>query len=196
MNRGEEQAESVTFVRSTIENFEKTRNCFLWYTPQQLGLLICSAHLFYGAVCFAGMFILWRCLLRLSGRPTAHNNHHFSPYGKNLFLFLSLFFFCCFFAWIYPPRALEAALLPHGPPVMFICSSTSLWFLWSLFLLRICLCLAGPRTFKMMKGGSAKCPGRRSFIRYDVFMVIVPIRYQLAAAGRRQARRIWTRVTS
>ena len=75
--------------------------------------------------------------------------------------FLSIFFFFFFFfCQNLSPRALEAALLPHGPPVMFICSSTSLWFLWSLFLLRICLCLAGPRTFKMMKAGGGGGGGR------------------------------------
>ena len=121
--------------------------------------------MFYGAVCFAGMFILWRCLLRLSGRPTAHNKRHFSPYWKKKQPFSLSFshFFFFFFCQNLSPRALEAALLPHGPPVMFICSSTSLWFLWSLFLLRICLCLAGPRTFKMMKGGGRKMSGKAIF---------------------------------
>lgn len=124
--------------------------------PWAIKSVICTAHLFYGDICFVDMFILWCCLLQLSGRPTAHNKHYFSPRGKTFFYF-SLFFLN------KSPRALKAALLPLGLSAVFICSSTSLWFLWSLFLLRICLCPTGPRAFKMMKG-SAKCLGRRSFI--------------------------------
>lgn len=119
-------------------------------------LAICIAHLFYGIVCFADMFILWCCLLQLSGRPTAHNKHHFSlnTWPKP---FLSL----CVFN-VNPPGCSD--LLCFSLPVMFISSSTSLWFLWSLFLRRICLCATGPALLKWWRGVQSVWEGDVSFV--------------------------------
>lgn len=181
MNRGEEQAESVTFVRSTTENFENTQLLFMIYPAAiRFTYLQCSfvlrRRLFCRHVYFMTLFTSVKWTSNSSQQPPLQ-----SVWEKPFSLSFSLSLF--FFAWIYPPRALEAALLPHGPPVMFICSSTSLWFLWSLFLLRICLCLAGPRTFKMMKGGERKMSGKAIF--YPLWCVYGYCSHSLSAHSSR-----------
>lgn len=102
-------------------NFKNTIACFYDIPHSNYVIVICIARLFYGGVCFAGRFILRCCSLQLSGRPTASNKHHFSLYVKTFF-FLSVFLFFL----INPPGHSEP--LCFSLPVMFICSSTSLWF--------------------------------------------------------------------
>lgn len=138
-------------------NFKNTIACFYDIPHSNYVIVICIARLFYGGVCFAGMFILRCCSLQLSGHPTASNKHHFSLYVKTFF-FLSVFFF--FFN--KSPGALWAALLQSACYV-YLQQHISL-VLWSLFLHMICLCLTGPALLKWWRGVQSVWEGDLLFV--------------------------------